>query len=296
MRTVVTRSPRGLPWFPKQSCRVPDDCRAQATDCGHQMAVEIAWQHHWIVKLTKTSVAHSFRNPFHRISTVSAMTTVGGPSTDVIFHRASSIQSAHLRPAGNPGQSSMPRNSRRVSCFDATLMPADSIRKRELHAFSVHYSVATSKWIATLARPAVDPSSYAEEKRRCVGFPFATEREARKFAKVYSPPKMRTDATTCVCCSIPFNDDKCRAFHCRNCGSQVCDKCSTRWGIRMIPKTYLSNPNSAMTVRVCKSCDWLSNAFCMALLRGSYHDALRFHATGNVNLRCTFADISREAM
>jgi hypothetical protein len=64
----------------------------------------------------------------------------------------------------------------------------------------------------------------------------------------------------------------------------------------MIPKTYLGNANAAMTVRVCKSCDWLSNAFCMALLRGSLEDAFRFHSTGNVNLRCTFADISKEAM
>lgn len=190
-------------------------------------------------------------------------------------------------------EQNMPRNNRRVSCFDAALMPVDSIRKRELHSFSVHYSLATSKWIATLVRPL----ELCDEKRRCVSFSFATEREARKFAKVYSPPKMMTNASRCVCCSIPFSDDaKARPFNCRNCGSQVCDKCSTRWGIRMIPKTYLANPNSAMTVRVCKSCDWLSNAFCMALLRGSLPDALRFHATGNINLRCTFADISREAM
>ncbi len=193
----------------------------------------------------------------------------------------------------NPVEQNMPRNNRRISCFDAARMPVDSIRKRELHAFSVHYSVATSKWIATLARP----FDHTDEKRRCASFSFATEREARKFAKVYSPPKMMTNATGCLCCSNSFSEDsKLRPFNCRNCGSQVCDKCSTRWGIRMIPKTFLANPNSAMTVRVCKSCDWLSNAFCMALLRGSLPDAIRFHATGNVNLRCTFADISREAM
>lgn len=213
---------------------------------------------------------------------------------DVVIQAASFQRSPSL-PASS-GQNSMPRG-RRVSCFDAALMPAESIRKRELHAFSVHYSIATSKWIATLARPTGDHANFADEKRRCVSFPFATEREARKFAKVYSPPKMMTNATRCICCSLPFSEDaKCRAFNCRNCGAQVCDKCSTRWGIRMIPKTYLSNPNSATTVRVCKSCDWLSNAFCMALLRGSYDDAVRFHGTGNVNLRCTFADISREAM
>mmetsp|Transcript_32033 Transcript_32033/g.91343 ORF Transcript_32033/g.91343 Transcript_32033/m.91343 type:complete len:388 (-) Transcript_32033:183-1346(-) len=216
---------------------------------------------------------------------------------DASMSEETSVQISLPSQAGSSSGQNMPRSNRRVSCFDATRMPADSIRKRELHAFSVHYSVATSKWIATLARPSVDHCNHSDEKRRCVSFPFATEREARKFAKVYSPPKMMENATRCVCCNMPFNDEtKCRAYNCRNCGSQVCDKCSTRWGIRMIPKTYISSPNSAMTVRVCKSCDWLSNAFCMALLRGSYHDAIRIHSTGNVNLRCTFADISREAM
>jgi hypothetical protein len=66
----------------------------------------------------------------------------------------------------------------------------------------------------------------------------------------------------------------------------------------MIPKTYLSRDPSvaALTVRVCKSCDWLSNAFCMALLQGQKENAIRIHETGNINLRCTFADIHKEAM
>jgi len=204
-----------------------------------------------------------------------------------------SNSASSLTYSENSTAENMPRNNRRVSCFDAAHMPVNAIRKRELHAFSVHFSLATSKWIATLVRP----MDYSDEKRRCVSFSFPTEREARKFAKVFSPPKMMTNAVQCVCCSIPFSQDpKSTPFHCRNCGSQICDKCSTRWGIRMIPKTYLANQNSAMTVRVCKSCDWLSNAFCMALLRGSLPDAIRFHSTGNVNLRCTFADISKEAM
>jgi hypothetical protein len=207
---------------------------------------------------------------------------------------AASLRSTHIS-SGNPAPTSdgMRRN-RRISCFDASLMPTQSIRKRELHAFSVHFSVATSKWIATLSRPLEGHTTRTDEKRRCVSFSFNTERLARKFAKVYTPPKMMTCAT-CVCCSVPFNT-KCRSYHCRNCGAQVCDKCSARWGIRMIPKTYLTIPNSSLTVRVCKSCDWLSNAFCMALLQGKYEHALSFHATGNVNLRCTFADISKEAM
>lgn len=184
----------------------------------------------------------------------------------------------------------MPRG-RRVSCFDVSLMRDNTIHKRELQSFSVHFSVATSKWIATLPRP--DRSG--EDKRGCVSFPFPTERDARKFGKAYAPPKMVTNKANCMLCSVSF-DAKCRPHNCRNCGALTCDKCSTRWGIRMLPKTYLSNPLGAMTVRVCKSCDWLSNAFCMALIKGSYEDATHIQKSGNVNLRCTFADISREAM
>ena len=193
----------------------------------------------------------------------------------------------------NTSSSEAMRSNRRVSCFDASLISSKSIRKRELHSFSVHFNVSTSKWVATLARPEVQAQRNGE-KRRCVSFSFPTERDARKFAKMYTPPKMMTGASVCVCCQAPF-DNKCRSNNCRNCGSQICDKCSTRWGIRMIPKTYLGKVNS-LTARVCKSCDWISNAFCMALLQGNYEQALSLHATGNVNLRSTFADIHKEAM
>jgi hypothetical protein len=57
----------------------------------------------------------------------------------------------------------------------------------------------------------------------------------------------------------------------------------------------LNNPAS-LTVRVCASCNWLSIAFSMALLQGNYESAIKIHSTGNVNLRCTFADINKEAM
>lgn len=203
----------------------------------------------------------------------------------IVSHRSSGTPNAPT-----PSDSSMRRNAR-VSCFDVSVMP--TVRKRELHAFSVHFSVSTSKWIATLARPCEGQKIRFDEKRRCTSFSFSREREARRFAKVYTPPKMMTEATKCVCCSVPFND---KFFHCRNCGAQVCNTCSTRWGIRMIPKTYVTNPNASLTVRVCKSCNWLSNAFCMALLQGNYEQAMSIHGTGNVNLRTSFADIKKEAM
>lgn len=53
---------------------------------------------------------------------------------------------------------------------------------------------------------------------------------------------------------------------------------------------------TALTARVCRTCDWLSNAFCMALIQGKYDDALALYNTKNVNLRTCFADINREAM
>lgn len=200
----------------------------------------------------------------------------------------------------------------RISSFDISLLPSDAIHRRELHAFSVHYSIATSSWIATIVRPKDATSSTAGtnpeddpssgNKRRCTSFSFPTEREARKFAKVYSPPKLMTCATRCGCCNVGFavggtNHNRCKSFHCKNCGVQICDKCSTRWGVRMLPKTYLNrDAQTALTVRVCKSCDWLSNAFCMALLQGQKENAIRIHESGNINLRCTFADIHKEAM
>ena len=194
------------------------------------------------------------------------------------------------------------RRSRRVvpSCFDASLMPSDAIFRRKLYSFSVHYSVATSKWISTLMRPGEatvggSNSSSENEKRRCVSFSFQTEREARKFAKAYSPPKMMTDATKCLICKTDFTG-RCSKFNCRNCGVNICDQCSTRWGIRMMPRTFLQSGTTALTIRVCKSCDWLSNAFCLALLQGNFENARKFQETGNVNLRCSFADIHKEAM
>ena len=200
---------------------------------------------------------------------------------------------------------SVTRRSRKttLSCFDPSFMPSDSIYQRKLHQFSVHFSVATSQWVATLVRPTdVSPmvstpsnnvASY--DKRNCSSFNFASEREARKFGKAYSPPKMMTDGEKCFICSSSFSRN-CSRFNCRNCGANICEKCSARWGIRMIPRTYYNPGTAALTVRVCKSCDWLVNGFCMSLLKGQYENALIFYETGNVNVRCSFADINKEAM
>jgi hypothetical protein len=239
--------------------------------------------------------------------------------TSTPFAGGSSLPSTHPSTTNNnnnntttPGDLVM-RRSRTISDFDASLIPRNAIYTRQHHAFSVHYSVATAKWIVTLAGqgPALMPGATSsihhsehnsnDKRGRCVSFSFASEREARKFAKAYTPPKMMTDASKCFICSTTFSTRCCPPFHCRNCGVCICDQCSTRWGVRMIPRTYLvttgnSTKSSALTTRVCKSCDWLSNAFCMALLQGKYENAIIFHESGNINLRCCFADIHKEAM
>jgi len=177
-----------------------------------------------------------------------------------------------------------PNRPRAISDFDIRKMTEQSIVRRTLQQWSVHHSLTTSNWIATISRP----TEQGSEKLRYIQFPFTTEKEARKFCKSYAPPQVCKTAS-CTVCQNP------KARHCRNCGMGVCDRCSTRWGRQMVPKTYMSS-QSTLTVTVCKSCDWLSNAFCMALLQGRFDDALAIHETGNVNLRTSFADIHREAM
>mmetsp|Transcript_33589 Transcript_33589/g.79208 ORF Transcript_33589/g.79208 Transcript_33589/m.79208 type:complete len:385 (+) Transcript_33589:122-1276(+) len=196
-------------------------------------------------------------------------------------------------PDAETGTQNELHGRQRLSSFDISLLSNQSIRKRELYEFSVHYSVSSSSWVARITT-----SCNSEESgRRCLSFSFATENEGRKFAKAYSPPKMVTNLLRCFCCSAKFGNKR-APFSCKNCGVQTCESCSRRWGVRMIPKTYLGGSMNATstTVRVCKSCDWLSNAFCMALLQGQHNNAVLIHATGNINLRCAFADIHKEAM
>jgi len=179
----------------------------------------------------------------------------------------------------------------RVSTFDISHLAGKSIRKRDLHTFSVHFNVPTSNWVTRISY------SVDDTKRKCLSFSFPTENDARLFGKAYSPPKKVTGSQTCGGCPIKFTS-KVASSHCVNCGVQMCGNCSTRWGVGMIPKTYVFGKKYApsSTVRVCKSCDWLSNAFCMALLQGQHNNAVLIHAAGNINLRCNFADIQKESM
>ena len=193
-------------------------------------------------------------------------------------------------------------------------MPRDKIVKRTLHPWSVHYS-SSSRWMAKIALPETETSFVATAhgnndtnnnnnnmnntnnvKVRHVQYEFATEKDARKFCTAYTPPKLRNDGQCQVC-------HKHGSFRrCRTCGVNCCDTCATKWGKHMLPKTYLSSlhshqhhqesnsttgsfssstcgTNTSSVVRVCKACDWLSNAFCMSLLQGRYQDALQLYDT-----------------
>jgi hypothetical protein len=180
----------------------------------------------------------------------------------------------------------VPNRARTTSDFDLSNMPHGRIFQRTPHQWSVHLSPITSNWIATITRPGTtDP-----QKAKYVQFAFGTEKEARKFCKCYAHPKFCLDIQTCMLCG-----EQPKARHCRNCGASICGRCTTRWGARMVPKTYM-NGQPSLRVSVCKSCDWLSNAFCMALLQGRFQDVQQIYQTGNVNLRTSFADIHKEAM
>lgn len=60
----------------------------------------------------------------------------------------------------------------------------------------------------------------------------------------------------------------------------------------MIPETY--NRKKEFYPNVCKSCDWLCNAFRKALLEGDCDKAMAIFSTGNVNLYTPFANVKGE--
>lgn len=174
------------------------------------------------------------------------------------------------------------------SLFQTDRLEGMPISKRTLNPFSVHYSLSSSCWIATITY-----ESHGESRNKTTCFNLSSEGEAKKFCLAYSKPKQLPTSSQCFICKDDFTA-KLRPCHCRNCGVCICEKCTTRWGARMIPKTYVSH--AFHTVRVCTSCDWLSNAFCLALLQGRYNDAIMIFGSGNVNLRSTFAAIRGESM
>jgi hypothetical protein len=62
----------------------------------------------------------------------------------------------------------------------------------------------------------------------------------------------------------------------------------------MIPDTY--NIKKESSVNVCRSCDWLSSNFRLALLQGNQDRAVALHATGNINLHAPFGNVKGELL
>jgi hypothetical protein len=198
--------------------------------------------------------------------------------------------------------------------FDVSLMPQDRIVKRTLYPWSVHHSGETNTWIATISRPdplvnySLRPSDgqlpSSQPKLKYLQFSLPVEKEAKKLCRSYAPPKLEVLSCTSRCqhctasLSVPAGSTRVKNHNCVNCGVLLCDKktCMATWAPKMVPKTYLGAAYSCTFIRVCPSCDWLSNAFCLALLQGRYEDAMALHRSGNVNLRTAFAAIHGEAM
>ena len=120
-----------------------------------------------------------------------------------------------------------------------------------------------------------------------MAFSFATEREARESAYANAPPKMLPFRSNhvCFCCGGKFSVFR-LACHCRNCGVCICNSCSVNWRKVSMPETY--NIKKKSNLKVCKTCNTLSNKFQRALLEGNIEDAQLIYNTGNINLRCPF--------
>lgn len=167
------------------------------------------------------------------------------------------------------------RHDNNVSAFSVDFIPT-VYHKRILHEWSVHRSPTTQKYVATIALPNTSREKHTQ-------FLFDGEREARKFCQAFSPPKLQT-SSQCMLCEGPAGYHRTHA--CFNCGAHICEPCSRRWSMNMVPKTYVQMENQLSTyIRICKSCDWLSNAFCMSLLQGRKRDAILLFETVRISVR-----------
>lgn len=104
---------------------------------------------------------------------------------------------------------------------------------------------------------------------------------------------MKEKGPACHICSSRFALLR-RPSHCRNCGVVVCKECSVSWPSKMIPDTY--NIKKENSVNICRSCDWLSSNFRLALLQGSQDRAVALHAAGNINLHAPFGNVKGELL
>lgn len=171
----------------------------------------------------------------------------------------------------------------------ATDLP-EQIHPRILLSATVYHNAATNLWITTINTNqrgvATNPSTAAKYLK---AFSFSSEKEARESAIANAPPKMLpfSENTNCFACHGKFAVFR-RPGHCRNCGVCICNSCTSSRPAKIIPETY--NLKQEKTVKICSSCDWLSNAFKKALLKGDYEETIALYGTGNINLRTPFAN------
>lgn len=160
-------------------------------------------------------------------------------------------------------------------------------RTRNLLATSVYHNQATGIWITTINMSQKETVNKSNAAKYLKAFSFQTEHEARESAYANAPARMLPfdENPFCFICCAQFSVFK-RAGHCRNCGVCICSNCSTSWKRVCVPETY--NIKGETSIRICKSCDSLSQLFRTALLEANYDDALKLYNTGNVNLRCPF--------
>lgn len=176
-----------------------------------------------------------------------------------------------------------------------SLPPGLKLHTRNLLTAYVNHNKATSLWITTVnTDPNLNANSNVNNNFRgshLQAFSFRSEHEARESAYVNAPPMMVSfdKSPNCFQCDSKFNSVFRRPAHCRNCGVCICSSCSSSWNKLMVPGTY--NTKGSKTVKVCKTCDYLSVAFRRSLLDGNYDAALKVYMTGNINLRCPFFNV-----
>jgi hypothetical protein len=187
-------------------------------------------------------------------------------------------------------QNALLRSPSSRSSSRVVLPPGLKLHTRNLLTAYVNHNKATSLWITTINTQQKASGNSKSKTKHLQAFSFRTEHEARESAYVNAPPKMIPFESTpnCLNCQSKFSVFK-RPSHCRNCGVSICSSCSTSWNKLMIPETY--NSKNTKTVKVCKTCDYLSVAFRRALLNGNYDAALKIYMTGNINLRCPFVNV-----
>ena len=166
------------------------------------------------------------------------------------------------------------------------------LRTRNLVTAYVNHSKSTGLWITQInLEERVNKKGVSQSSARA--FSFRSENEAKETAYVNAPPKMIIFdmVSNCFGCESKFNQVFRRPAHCRNCGVCICPSCSTTWSKAMIPETY--NTKKKRSVKVCRTCDYLSTKFRHALMSGDFKAAKRIYMTGNINLRCPFSNIKR---